>query len=230
MLTLAEWGIVVSIVGFLIGLLKPIRTKLAGWYKKHFCKTRDLLEQHALEEQATLERIEAELRPNGGTSLRDVINDIQERVHESDAFQRASLNIHDVAIIRFDEKGRVVHVNRQLVHLVSMSFDQLKGDGWINFISARERDLIMRKWREAVEGGREFSENATILCADGTEVVAHMNVFRETDYFGKIRGYLGVIMPFNSKLCPYGTVCFRKELCDYENQIQEREVPHSREQ
>jgi PAS domain S-box-containing protein len=182
------------------------------------------------DETDVLERIEAELRPNGGTSLRDVINDIQERVHESDAFQRASLNIHDVAIVRFNSKGQVVHANRQLAHLVNMSIDELKGDGWINFIYAPERDLIMRKWRGAVESGREFSENATILCADGTETVAHMNIFRETDYFGKIRGFLGVIMPFNSKLCPYGTLCFRKEICDYENKVQEWEVPHSKEQ
>jgi len=191
-----EWAALVVIIGALIVWVKQIRKFLASVWKK-------TLGSRA----AQLNRIEQELISNGGTSIRDALKRIETRLNEIDAFQRASLNVHDVAIIRFDVNGKVVNINREFQRLTTASLVETRGDGWINVIHPEVRDSVLNKWYHAVKDQREFHEDVWFRRGDKDEFWAHVNVYREMDGAGHIRGYLGVVVPIMEDYCPYRAKC-----------------------
>ena len=179
-----------------IGVLSStVRKAITRMWRHSLGKTSWLLENHIREEEAALARIEAELRPNGGESLRDAINDIANKQHEQDAFGRALLHTSNLATLRTDAHGKLTHINRAYQYLTGWSLDEVKGDGWVNAISPEDRDRIKHRWQEAVASKREFHDDIIFVRPDGAKFEAHANVYREMDSQGKVRGWLGVIIP-----------------------------------
>lgn len=158
---------------------------------------------------AQLDRIESELTPNGGTSMKDAINRIEERQMGFEAFQTAHLNTQDVAILRTDIKGKVYMINRQYQRMTGYSIDEVRGDGWINAIDPNNRDKVAEDWHHAVESCRELSEDILFRHVNGESFWAHANVYKEVDSKGTHRGYLGVIVPIRNEdeVCPHLEVC-----------------------
>ena len=181
----------------LITLLRPVRT----WVKK-------LWEKTVGRKAAQLNRIEAELHPNGGFSIRDVLNRIEATLIDSDAFLRAQLNIHAVSVVRTDIQGKLTQVNRQYQRMVGYSISELVGDGWVNAIHPDNRDKIISEWNDAVSKGIEYSQDIKYLKGDGTDFTAHVNMYRELDLGGNIHGYLGVVIPIQDEfVCPHASIC-----------------------
>lgn len=171
--------LVVAIIVGLMTILKPVRRWIAkGWNK---VIGRDLLN-----------KILSELKPNGGTSLRDAVDNIARRQNDVEAFLTAQLNIIDVPVFRADSDGNWIYANRAFKRLINAGGSEVVGDGWINFINPENRDEIMRKWKEAVNGHREFSERVPFN--HGT---MHINAYMELDSLGRLRGYIGVLLPIN---------------------------------
>ena len=205
-LTLQQWAAICSIIVSLAVMIRPLRKKLISVWNATLGKTQYLLKTHIEAEESTLERIEAQFHLNDGGSMRDAINalstqlsEISFKQHEFDAFLRAQLNIHNVAIVRTDEKGHLIAVNRHFQRLLGYSEAELLGEGWINAIKPEDRSKIKNLWSNAVAEGREFHEMVNYVRPDGTEITCQANVYRETNPSGEILGYLGVVTP--SPLC-----------------------------
>ncbi len=159
---------------------------------------------------AQLDRIELELKPNGGGSLRDSINRIEEKQNEFEAFLNAQLNINSEATFRTDAAGHVITNNRKHQHLTGFSGVEVAGDGWINVIHPEWREEVFRKWRQAVEAGIEFSEDIMYVNPEGVEYLVHVNAYRERDSQGRIHGYLGTVTPYQEDITP---VCPHMDKC-----------------
>ena len=182
----------------LITLLRPVR----AWVIKLWGKTVGY-------RAAQLDRIEAELHPNGGTSIKDSLNRIERTLAESDAFMRAQLNIHSVAVIRTNIKGKVTQINRQYIRLLGYSLPEVSGDGWINSVHPSMREKVTKDWADCIASKREYSDDILYITASGEELEAHCAVYRELDSSGTLYGFLGVITPIiaDSNLCPHIEVC-----------------------
>jgi PAS domain S-box-containing protein len=189
-------AICAAIAGF-VAALKPVR-KCVFWV---WGKTLGRRGQQ-------LDRIEAELRPNGSTSMRDAIDRIEDRQYEFEAFMGASLNTERDAIFRTDAAGSLYAINRAHQRLLGYSLDEMKGDGWINCVHKDNRAKIVDQWARTVEAEMELNEDIKFLHADGSDLMAHANVYRELDGMGKLRGYLGVISVREpAVLCPHADLC-----------------------
>jgi len=163
----------------LIALVYPIK-KL--WSKMPHHKNRILLED-----------IRQELKPNGGASLRDALNRIEERQCNMESFILTQLNVYDTAIFRTDAKGKITYTNRKYQKLTEFSFPESQGDGWINSVVPQEREKVLNKWMEAIESGREFHEKITLEKASGERHEVMVSTFKELNRTGKVAGYLGVL-------------------------------------
>lgn len=196
-LTIAEISAIIAIIGALALWFKSVRRLIQRiWNNTIGSRTQQL------------NRIEAELISNSGSSMRDAVKRIENRVNEIDAFQRAQLNLHDVAVVRTDSKGKVIAVNREYQRLTGASLSEVAGDGWINVIHASNRDEIVRKWFNAVRDRREFHEDILFININTDETfMAHANVYKEIDNNDNIVGYLGVIIPIMDENCPYIRTC-----------------------
>jgi PAS domain S-box-containing protein len=186
-----------AISGFFLAL-KPVRAFIAKIWKLTIGRN-----------AAKLDNILAELRPNGGDSLRDSVNRIEHQQKGFEAFLSAQLNIQDVAIVRTDAAGKLTNVNRQYQRMMGYSLAEVMGEGWINCIHPEDRERVVDNWKDAVTAGREVSEDIKYLRADGTSFVAHANVYREVDDEGVIRGWLGIIVPLEADVpnCPHLDKC-----------------------
>jgi PAS domain S-box-containing protein len=205
-LTLANWAAICTILAALLGMSSKVRKYIILAWRHTFGHTSYVLKQHIESEENQLNRIEAELHPNGGNSIRDVLNAIAIRQYEFDAFLRAQLNIHSVAIVRTDISGKLTQVNRAYQAFTGLSPEEALGDGWINAIADEDRGRVIKLWETAVSGGREFHETV-IFERNNIKTEAMCNVYRELDSQGHLRGYLGVILPEQDAPCKYADKC-----------------------
>lgn len=208
------WGLTLTEISAILAILGVI----ALWLKRTRVLLKRAWDATLGRRTAQLNRIEQELLSNGGTSIKDALRRIEIRLSEIDAFQRTALNIHDVAVIRWTSEGKVIAINREYQHLTGASIAEMKGDGWINSISPKYRDEIIHRWAHAVKDKREFHEDIEFISMEGKTFIAHVNVYRELDSLGNVRGYLGVVIPIQaSQECPYKHRCFAHKYLEEHN-------------
>ena len=191
-------GIITASLGVLT-LVRPIRRGLVKIWHNTLGRSNFLLKE-----------IKTELVNNGGQSLKDIIVRIEEKQIAIDAFLRAQLNIHNVAIVRTDASGKLFACNRAYQHMTGASLAEVQGDGWINVIHPEDRTRVKKLWQLAVEEQREFHEIIRFKNAEGLCFSANANVYKEIDALGKLRGYLGVITPLCEDECPFAEDCTLK--------------------
>lgn len=124
--------------------------------------------------------IKKELTPNGGSSMKDVITKLaesMERVEERtlsmteqvsrmEARQQSILNSVDVPVFETDMNGKCTFANKPYLKLIGRTFDEIKGNGWINSIHPDDRTTVREQWDAAVKDTRNFEMTYRILGGD----------------------------------------------------------------
>lgn len=124
-----------------------------------------------------VELVRKELRPNGGTSLRDIANEtatglerveVRQLVHEA----RHGALVADLGIGEWqaDLNGRVTKVNRAFCRLFGRPAEDLIGMGWEPQIHPDDRARVVDEWLQSVREQREAVFDFRIV-RDGGEVV-----------------------------------------------------------
>jgi len=192
-----EWIVLCTLVSAASLAFKQVRHCLAWVWNKTFGRR-----------GVQLDRIEAELRPNGGSSIRDVIDRIEAKQAGFEAYLTAQMNLQKLAILRTDAKGKLTAINRHYQKLLGVSLQEVEGDGWINVLHPDNREKIIEKWQNAINSQIEFSEDIHYITSDGKDFWAHSHVYREISARGQVLGYLGVIIPHDSDpVCPHVNLC-----------------------
>jgi len=102
-----------------------------------------------------------ELRPNGGSSLRDAINRIE-------SFQISALTLTGKAYWISDPDGKCSYASPQLATMQGVHPEQVLGWGWVSQIAPQDREQVRLRWDSAVKDQREFHESYRFIWPDGT--------------------------------------------------------------
>lgn len=101
--------------------------------------------------------ISAELKPNGGGSMKDILvkthNNVKYILSERDAEFQLSKN----AMFRNDGEGYCIAVNKMLTDLFGATEQQMLGLGWVNFIIESDRNRAKTEWENITDSGSEIS-------------------------------------------------------------------------
>ena len=120
--------------------------------------------------EALAREVLAELRPNGGLSLRDAIVRVEERQVRFQA--RMGFVLHEVgegvATWETDAEGLCIWVSPAYAKMCGRPFDELKGWGWIVAIHHEDVDGVRQDWRLAVEERRPFERHLRVVHAEGS--------------------------------------------------------------
>lgn len=144
--------------------------------------------------ETKLDKIILQLVPNGGSSIKDSLDRIEDRQHFFSSFLQAQMNVNQKAIFQTDAEGRVVWVNRPHSRLTGFQASEVMGDGWINVIAPECRDVVREKWDRAVEDGREFDENIWYIKTDRrTRYCVNVHAYKIEGINGELRGYIGEV-------------------------------------
>jgi PAS domain S-box-containing protein len=152
-----------------------------------------------------LNNIQIELKPNGGSSLRDAINKIDkkvdkmniklENIHAGNELMSDTLNI---ARWSADKNGHITYVNRPLKKLIGAVDDTIYiGNAWIsNIVHVHDRNVVEEEWYRAVDSKSEYHHSFRIQnLNDGyiIKVTNHAKLVKD-EYSGEIIGWAGVLI------------------------------------
>lgn len=94
--------------------------------------------------------IREQVFPNGGSSMRDSINRIEERQHVDSEIRRAGFHHSASPIWEADHEGRITWCNSSFAKLLGVSTEELKGHGWMSMVL---RDDLPKVRHEIVQTG-----------------------------------------------------------------------------
>lgn len=142
--------------------------------------------------QQKLDSLVAELRPNGGKSLRDLVEKINENTTYNREYVRATLDNDIQMIYETDPKGEYVWVNDTYGRYTGKQEHDLLGYGWMSTIPSDERHRVRTEWESCIEEHRDFSLEYEVVSAVGDKLKV-LSTARPIKITGNIKGYYGTI-------------------------------------
>jgi len=174
------------------------RDRLAAEDRKEFVRRLD-------KQDDALKRLLAELSPNGGSSVKDIVkatNELALYTHQMTVVSEARIRLLQamaaVCIYECDSRtGECVWVNEGICKLFDLQQHEMLGFGWMQAIDHKEREGVKHAWESAVKGGYPYSWEYTIVRKDGTrrKVLAKAHELR--DKTGKSLLFQGTVEAIN---------------------------------
>lgn len=134
-----------------------------------------------------------DLQPNGGKSLRDVIDRIEKKIVKSDMLFRALLRDHDCGIFECDTQGNNIYVNRTYTKKVGVARQELLGLKWMNYISDEDMAQYDATWKDAFNTCDEFESTIRIVNVHGAKMPCTVKCYPIIVDSDRCSGYLGII-------------------------------------
>lgn len=156
--------------------------------------------------QASVNQIVAQLQPNGGSSMFDmvksahkmslenaaVINHVKETLDSMRAMQwQFAETIAEKPIWECDAQGQCIRVNTAYAKLAERSLAELTGSGWENFVHPDDRARVYEEWVDAVTRRRTFEGDFKVKSKSGKVFkvrAVSVPIMTET---GKLASFLG---------------------------------------
>ena len=139
-----------------------------------------------------LVQIAEQFRPNGGNSLRDVINRIENQLELMHRRQRAMLEYADFGSFEAAADGSCLWVNKRWCDWAGLGDEEARGNGWVTAIHPEDRTVVFQEWLASIKARRDFSLNYRFLNAQTREVThvrGHARTVRAENgdcYFGVV--------------------------------------------
>lgn len=160
--------------------------------KELVAKFTRLIETNEAQNEA-LNWISAELRPNGGSSLRDAIMRIEGRVASAEGKVHALFAEMNVAAFEADANGACTYVTPAWSKLTGIQVHEALGNGWLNGVYPSEQESVFAAWQAAIQQHRPF--NHTFRVGQFDEYVRVTATSRIIYTNHKISGFIGVLAP-----------------------------------
>lgn len=147
-----------------------------------------------------IDTIYAEVKPNGGASLRDSIDrqeaalgEVRDGLDMADARQWAILSSTNHPTWESGPDGGCLRANAALLDLVGRSADQMAGNGWENIVAKEDARRVWKEWAEAVKQRRAFESTYRVVNhVTGGEFLIDGRATPILGRNGALRGWIGV--------------------------------------
>lgn len=138
--------------------------------------------------------IRAELLPNGGSSVRDAINRMEDRGIRTDRVNWAVRQDGPVGTFICDKEGSNRDVNRSYCRWLGVGAEDLLGHGWRNYVLRGEvNHFVDQEWQDAFHQGREVEFILHMRTVQGTVLELDIKAHPIQNRVGDIVEYIGVI-------------------------------------
>ena len=137
----------------------------------------------------SVDEIHKQLQTNGGTSMRDAINRIEDRQLLNLQMIQA---VYGHGYFRSNKDGSIIECSRSLSKTFGRSEVELLGNMWLTWIADKDRDRVWQEWSAAVSQQRDLEDIFTIKGFQGKEVEVRLAAQKLTGRDGGYLGHLGV--------------------------------------
>lgn len=130
---------------------------------------------------SSIERIEKETTTNGGSSIKDAINRMEERLLTIEHYRKLQISNAPYGVFSSDNHGNVLDMNRKFYEMCGLSRDQCMGMGWLMGVEDNdERDCVRIALRDAINDKREtqvsFHLNGQMVTQHWFPIIDRKNV------------------------------------------------------
>jgi PAS domain S-box-containing protein len=149
--------------------------------------------------QSTVNKIHKEMVPNGGGSLRDVVNRTELALTVFINSSRAQWDgMGMFGVFEAAPTGEFIYVNNTLQKWTNRSEFDFHGYGWINSVTLEHREHVRQEWESCLEDAREFSMDFSMRRVDGSEFPVSWTASPITNRTGgPIVKWVGVVRRLN---------------------------------
>lgn len=185
---LSETKLIIEIIAGGIALGVTIwggrKVIVASWKKRS--RRRDMY--------AKVDAIYLEVKPNGGTSLRDAVNRIDRRGRFNEGRQRMNMEEVGVSAFEMDAQGALTYANQAMCELLCRGEDDLLGYRWKTSVDAADRTAMNAEILKAVtEEKRGFVVTFRIHLGKQQSIVVLMKTVPVYCERGELEGFNGTI-------------------------------------
>lgn len=185
--------IIISTLSALIGVATSTWLSLAYIKRRWFAPLLELV-RNVIDAVGMVPIIKAQLFNNGGSTLRDAVDRLSNRLCIMEAREKALIQEHDMAVFIADEDGKTTWVNRTYCRMFGVTETDAVGYGWKNVMVACEREDYAREWASAVADRREFIRTARCVHSlSGGEIMVKVRAYPMDSPGSSQRGYTGFI-------------------------------------
>lgn len=179
LIVLKEWLSLLAPFGIVGGALWKF------WLKQRYDEGRELY--------GKIQKMAEEFRPNGGSTLRDAINRIEEKVTLQEQKTLAIIKSLPLGSWVANEKGKFVDLNKSLCRITGRTESELKGDNWITWVHPNEKDDVFDEWKRCVDSDLNFDMEFTFVLPSGKLQKVHAIAYQLRDSNSKLIGFLGTL-------------------------------------
>lgn len=142
-----------------------------------------------------IERMSVELKPNGGSSLYDVIKRIERQTVT--AIERHRALIDSLHIVRFEstQTGACEWVSSAYMELSGLTQEQAQGNGWISAVHIEDRNKVVGEWLSCMQQNRTFLMTYRLVHLNTRDIHEVACVGKPILQNDVIVGYVGTITP-----------------------------------
>lgn len=176
---LKEWVELLAPFGVVSGVIWKF------WLKKRVDELRDLYKKVLI--------ISEEFRPNGGSTLRDAINRIEDKIALQEQKTVAIIKSLPLGTWVSDKNGKCIDVNKSLCSIMKRTESEIKGDNWSNWIFPAEKDEVFDEWNRCVKNMMNFDMVYRYVLPDGKVQKVHGIAYQLRTDKGDLVGFLGTL-------------------------------------
>jgi PAS domain S-box-containing protein len=152
-----------------------------------------------------VERIETQFKPNGGSSIFDILKQTQaqtaatavkvsqlgEALGKVKAWQWTFAETLPTPMWESDERGQCIRINSALSKLVNRSLEDMTGAGWENIIDKPDRQRVWVEWQDAIAKSRTFELSYVVTSRGGLKYNVDASATPITNEAGRVVSYIG---------------------------------------
>ena len=146
-----------------------------------------------------LKNILAETKHNGGSTLKDQMDRIENSLTNLTLWIEASQHLTQKPLFKADEHGKFTWINTAFARLVGGGLEDVRDLGWVSVIHPDDMSRVVKEWGESVRDKRKFDSEFKI-----------QNVY--TLEITKVRGRAFPIMNHDKNLGFLGTWLLLEEI------------------
>jgi len=144
---------------------------------------------------ALIDGVASTLKPNGGSSIRDVLDRLDSRTCLLEERQRAGMDLNPSPFFEADADGQCVFVNRAWSELTGIRLDEALGSGWLNSVHRDDRERVAEEWHAATKEGRTFRLQYLVQNVRSTRVTPVLAESRPVLSNNRVVGHYLLLVP-----------------------------------
>lgn len=134
-----------------------------------------------------------ELRTNGGTSLKDSVNELRITVSALDGKFRVYAAHANIIGWESSRDGRCIWASPTMLTLLGRSPEEVLGLAWRSVIAERDRERVIDEWTASVNEARSFYMTYSIIHRSGHLIPILAETHPVRDFKGDIHGYVATV-------------------------------------